>query len=178
MNSIARALNNIALSITQLTAAVASATAKKIEESTLSPKTLTSNPAGGHVTVTAITTSQPASPKVDFPKKNPFTQEEVKSNKDTTYPYAKKQLNDSVVKKVIVFKEEQLALESLYAAITNKGVNPKYHDKMMRQLREGWPVLHKALLELIAAHEKHYNPNSSKYYTNDVWKASHNNWDK
>jgi hypothetical protein len=171
MNSIARALNNIALSITQLTAAVASATAKKIEESTLPSKTETSNGGGGHVTVTAITTSQPTSPKIDFPK-----------NYKDTYPYDKKdpysKIVDPVIRKALVFKEEKDALDAIFTAITDKGINPKHHDKMMKQLREGWPVLYKALMSLIAAHDKHYNPSSSRYYAKDIWKASHNKWDK
>lgn len=39
-------------------------------------------------------------------------------------------------------------LEKVVKAFTDKGINPKYHDKMVARLKKDWPTLYSALSEL------------------------------
>lgn len=180
MNSIARALNNIAYSITNLTAAIASATAKKIEPVALPAKTETSNGAG-HVSVTSITTTQPKFPLSQFPK--PYPEDKIEKPTPSN-PTPEKHVHlpsswseKNTVQKVVVLKEEKEAIDAIIKAVTDKGINPKFHDKMMKKLKEDWPVLSEAIDKLVATNKKHYNPKSYESY-NDIWKSSDTNWNK
>lgn len=46
---------------------------------------------------------------------------------------------------------EKNALDRICRAITDKGVNPKYHQKIMSDLAKKWPDLSSALTALVAA---------------------------
>lgn len=169
MNSIARALNNIAYSITNLTAAIVSATAKKIEPTPLPAKTETSN-GSGHVSITSITTTEPKLPLPQFPKPTPLGS---RTEKHIHFPPSWSEKN--TIQKVVVFKEEKEAIDAIIKAVTDKGINPKFHDKMMKKLKEEWPVLSDAIDKLVDVNKKHYNPRS---YNKEIWKATNENWNK
>jgi hypothetical protein len=149
MRSIANALNNIASAIRSLSTIVAPVKDVRPIEQT----TITSNPTKSNVTITSVTQL----------KENPYD-----SWKKEYTP--KKQFERTSPKLVHVSKSEKDAIDSIYKAITNKGVNPKHHDKMMKQLSEGWPVLYSALMQIVSAHKEYYNEQ-----TPDIWKSK-NKW--
>lgn len=168
MNSIARALNNIAISITNLTAAVVSLTSKKVEEvkQLPAPKTQTSNGLG-HVTITSAIMN--TSPITNDSSKPSFQKHEHNPSTDWVPKKA--------IQKVVVFKEEKEAIDAIVKAVTDKGINPKFHDKMMAKLKEEWPVLFDAVNRLVVVNKKYYNPKS---YTSskDIWKSTNEDWGK
>lgn len=62
------------------------------------------------------------------------------------------------------------AINRIYDAVTNKGTNPKHHDKMMQKLRIQWPTLHSAITALVIAKldsEKHSKLNKKWTTEND-----------
>lgn len=46
---------------------------------------------------------------------------------------------------------EQAAYD-VCAALVNAGSHPDYHNRMLSKLKEEWPVLFKALVELVESH--------------------------
>lgn len=146
MNSIARALNNIAISINRLADAVISS--KKIEapKQLPAPKAETSNGVG-HVTIT--------SQFIETPYK----------------PSASNFALGNSSKMVRVLQEEKDALEAIYKALSDKGKHPDHHDYIMRELSTKWPVLHSALTKLLIVRKDKYNKQ-----TYDVWKNPKNKW--
>jgi hypothetical protein len=146
MNSIAKALNNIAISINRLADAVISS--KKIESSKQLPalKAETSNGLG-HVTITSQFIETPHKPS--------------QTNFD---------LGNSS-KMVRVFQEEKDALEAIYKALSDKEKYPHHHDVIMRELSTKWPVLHSALNKLLIVRKDKYNKQSY-----DIWKNPKNKW--
>jgi hypothetical protein len=50
---------------------------------------------------------------------------------------------------VRVDKKEHEAIVEIFNAITDKGKYPHHHDDMMRELETKWPVLYKALNNLV-----------------------------
>jgi len=146
MKSIARALNNIAQSLNSIATAINNS--KKIE---LKPS-VTSNPytSTNPVSNVTITTPNGFQEKVDLAPSKPF----------------------KAIEKVVIYKEEKEIIDALYKALTEKGINPAHHDKMIKQLSIGWPVLYKHLDRLIQFRKKNYNKSYSSHYpkNNDIWK--------
>ena len=133
MNSIARALNNIALSITNLGKTIA--TNKEQTVNLPVSNTVTSNPGNPTVKITSI-----------YEGKN-YYEKGSQTSKVAHIPY-----------------EERVALDAIYDALTNKGKHPDHHDHVMRELSTKWPVLHRALKQLLLARKETYNRKSS-----DLW---------
>lgn len=146
MNSIARALNNIAISINKLSDAVASS--KKLSPTPFPKVTTTSNP---------------------IPVVTKITEKEISKSQA---------INNVVGTMVHISRAEGEAIRSVFNAVTNKGINPVLHDKMMAKLKSEWPVLYKALDELVAAHS--YNHENHRKFLDktpkDLNKTSKDIW--
>lgn len=69
----------------------------------------------------------------------------------------------------ITVKEEQ-AIKAIYSAMTDKGAYPEHHDHVVRELQTKWPVLYKALQELVSAKNTHYNTITRQKAKEDLWK--------
>lgn len=65
--------------------------------------------------------------------------------------------------------KEQEALDIIYKAFTDKGPNPRHHEKALKKLRKRWPILHDGIKLYVDARLN----NSSKFNktTKDVWKV-------
>ena len=151
MKSIAKALDNIAIAIRNLAAIVAPV---KPEEIKIPPTTITSNPVKSNVTITSITPAKSPTDKI-FVKDYPF--------KDSQFPTPSAPL-------VHVTKAERDAIQSIYNIINDKGSHPDHHDHVMRELSTKWPVLHKALLQLVKARKEGYNqPYNNPWKTKEKW---------
>lgn len=149
MKSIANALNNIASAIRSLSTIVA----PPREVKPVVPTTITSNPTKSNVTITSLA---------------PVKEDPYDSWKKEYTP--KKQFERTSPKLVHVPKSEKDAIDSIYKAISDKGSHPDHHDHIMRELSTKWPVLYKALMQLISARKEHYNQQTS-----DIWKSK-NKW--
>jgi hypothetical protein len=145
MKSIAKALDNIAIAIRNLASLVAPV---KAEEIKIPPTTITSNPVKSNVTITSITP--------------------VKSSKD--YPFKDSQFPIPSATLVHVTKAERDAIQSIYNIINDKGSHPDHHDHVMRELSTKWPLLHKALLQLVKARKEGYNQQyNNPWKTKEKW---------
>lgn len=155
MKSIARALNNIAIAITNLTRAL---TPSKKEVNTFPiSNTYTTNPytaIAKNVKITSV-----------YQGKN-YYEDKLKDKS-----YGQWALNSSQSPKIAhVHAEEKLALDAIYKALTDKGSHPDHHDYIMRELSTKWPVLHAALKELISVRNNTYNKPASEIWKNkDKW---------
>ena len=156
MRSIARALNTIALAINNL----AKALTPPKEQVTTFPvsSTFTSTPSNAvakNVKITSI-----------YQGKNYY---EDKINKDKTY--GEWAVNGNQSPKIAhISQQEKLALDAIYAALTenpNHSPYPDGRDLLMGQLSNKWPTLHKALKQLKTARKESYNRPSS-----EIWKKS------
>lgn len=69
-----------------------------------------------------------------------------------------------------ITQQEKEAIDRIYKAVTDKGINSKHHDKMMDKLQNSWPVLHAAITALVVAKleadKKKYNENAY----DKIWK--------
>jgi hypothetical protein len=139
MRSIAKALNNIAIAISNLAKVLTPATIDPQSKVNAFPvsSTITSNPGNPNVKITSI-----------YQNKN--------------YAIAH------------ISHEEKLAFDAVYSALTDKGNHPDHHDHIMRELSTKWPVLHKALKQLVVARKESYNRPSSDIWKNN--KANKNIW--
>ena len=142
MRSIARALNTIALAINNLAKAL--------------------NPPKEQVTT--------------FPISSTFTSSSgnaVAKNVSVTSVYQGKnyyEKNQQSPKVAHIHKDEKIALDAVYDALTDKANHPDHHDHIMRELSTKWPVLHKALKQLIVARKESYNrPSSEIWKKNNIW---------
>lgn len=76
-------------------------------------------------------------------------------------PYSKEQKSSTV----LISKEEYDAIKAIYNALTDKGSHPVHHDSVSREINLKWPVLGRALNDLIKAYQyKHKN------IQKDIWK--------
>ena len=68
---------------------------------------------------------------------------------------------------------EKEQLYYIYKAIMEKGINPNYHDKVydkvMDNLRNNWPTLHKPIEKLVALKEKTILNKKYYSYKKDIW---------
>lgn len=78
----------------------------------------------------------------------------------STYPHSQQTFTST-------YSSEKHAVEKVIKAFTDKGINPKYHDKMSARLKKDWPVLHSALSELTAVKT---NPTTKT----SIWKYTDN----
>jgi hypothetical protein len=142
MNSIARALNNVAQSLQSIATAIL--TTKKLD---VKPA-ITSNPASGII----VTKVENYTDRISATSNPPY------------------KLNTSS-KLLHISLEERNALDAIYNALKDKGNHPDHHDHIMRELKTKWPVLHKALDSLIIARHKHYSPTSHDYNktSKNIW---------
>lgn len=140
MKSIARAINNVAIAISNLAKMIAPVNEPKQIINTSNP-TVTSNPAGGHVKITSI-----------YQGKSFY--EDKKENAWNSPRIAH------------IPQEEKVAVDAIYNALVDKGKHPDHHDYIMRELSTKWPVLHKALKELMSVRNNTYNKTTS-----DIWKT-------
>ena len=133
MKSISKILNGVAAAIQNLAAIITPSNPKKIDYKT---KTITSNPSYSNVKITSdVKVKQPKAYEISNPQ---FV------NKLSHIP-----------------KAEKDALDAIYKAIVDKGSHPDHHDHLVRELSTKWPVLHKALAQLVRARKENYNPYSS-----------------
>jgi hypothetical protein len=143
MNSIAKALNNIALAITNLSKSL-SPTKDQVTTLPLS-KSVTSNPGNPNVKITSV-----------YQGKSFY--EDKKENAWNSPKIAH------------IPEEEKLALDAIYNALIDKGNHPDHHDHIMRELSIKWPVLHKALKHFISVRNNTYNkPSSEIWKTKNKW---------
>jgi hypothetical protein len=56
--------------------------------------------------------------------------------------------------------------KDIYDALSNKGKNPRHHDKVMADLAKKWPILFSSLKRL----EKHFDREQPKNISSSVWK--------
>jgi len=68
---------------------------------------------------------------------------------------------------VIITTEEYKALTAIYNAMTDKGAYPDHYDHVRREIAMKWPILSKALNELVKA-RSYYTDSASKYKS--IWK--------
>jgi hypothetical protein len=137
MNSIIKALNNIASSLNAI--AVAITNSKKVQ-----PVSLPEKP--------AITSNPISNVKITTASFNPKPQEMVS-----------------------IPKEEKKAIDAIYDTVVVKGVNPEHHDQIMREIKDKWPVLFKALNNLVDVRRRHYNRTYSSYNFNKI-NHKHDKW--
>ena len=149
MKSIANALNNIASAIRSLSTIVA----PPREVKPVVPTTITSNPTKSNVTITSVT---------------PVKENLYDSWKKEYTP--KKQFERTSPKLVHVTKSEKDALDAIYKALVDEGINPGHHRNVMDDVRIKWPVLYTALSRLVSARKEYYNEQTS-----DIWKSK-NKW--
>ena len=142
MKSIANALNNIAAAIRNLATILEppKQEVKKIENTTI-----TSNPVKSTVTVKTV----------PLPKENIYT--------------PNKQFGSNTGQLVHITKAEKEAVDAIHNAIVEKGSHPDHHDHIMRELSTKWPVLHKALLQLVKSRKESYN--QAYTYRDNIWKT-------
>jgi hypothetical protein len=103
-----------------------------------------------------------------FPVSNTVTSNPGTSNVKITSIYEGKNYYEkgSQTSKIVhIPQEEKTATDKIYSALTNKGSHPAHHDYIMRELSVKWPVLYKALNDLLNARKETYNRTSS-----DIWK--------
>ena len=147
MNSIAKAINNVAIAIQAVATAITGS--NKIQTKTVT----TSNPVSTTVTVKPVETL----PNISTPKTNPYTQP-----KQNYYSSYKISLN------------EKNAIDAIYLALVDKGNHPDHHDHIMREISIKWPVLYKALDQLIIARKQKHLENDYHNYQKsyaDIWKS-------
>lgn len=48
------------------------------------------------------------------------------------------------------YYEQDIIVDRIYRALTDKGINPTHHDAMMNELKRDWPTLHKELMFLVS----------------------------
>jgi len=151
MRSIARALNTIALAINNL----AKALTPPKEQVTTFP-----------VSSTFTTSSGSAVPK-NVKITSVYQGKNYAQAKEAIEKYEKNQQSPKIVH---IHKDEKLALDAVYSALTDKGNHPDHHDHIMRELSTKWPVLHTALKQLIIARKESYNnPSPEIWKKNNTW---------
>jgi hypothetical protein len=69
---------------------------------------------------------------------------------------------------VHITRQEKDALDRIYKSITEKGVNPKYHDKIMSDIAKKWPTLSSALIALVAAKSQADKDRFNKH-SKEIW---------
>jgi len=67
---------------------------------------------------------------------------------------------------VYVTAAEKEAFDKVYAAIIDKGISPKNHDKIMIDLSKKWPTLHSALTSLVIAKTEADKQRNNSYSKN------------
>lgn len=87
-------------------------------------------------------------------------------------PYSKE--SKSTSKTIVVSIEEYNAIKAIYNALTDKGSHPVHHDSVSKEIHFKWPVLGKALNQLVNAYAKNHfkqNKYDSMHKTyKDIWK--------
>lgn len=144
MKSIAKAINNVAIAITNLGKVLV--LNKPAETKDPVSTTITSNPISTGVKI-----------KTQYYTES-YTQPKSKSWESSKF--------------VRIPQEEKDAIDAIYKALTEKGSHPDHHDHIMRELLTKWPVLHSALNRLIRSRKETYNQYtnySDIWKTKDKW---------
>ena len=137
MNSIAKALNNIAQSLQAIATAILSS--KRID---VRP-TVTSNPTSNTV--------------VSKMKKYPDT---------STSNNLKSKFQDYLPSKIVhISEEEKNAIDSIYKALTEKASYPEHYDYVMRELRNKFPDLYKSLDFFVISYQRNKKITSYPNYS-------------
>ena len=55
-------------------------------------------------------------------------------------------------------QRKEAAVQAVISAYVDPGVMPGYHYAMLAQLREQWPTMHNALIELVRADREDRKP--------------------
>jgi hypothetical protein len=161
MRSIARALNTIALAINNLAKALNPPKEQVITFPVST--TYTSNP------YNAISKNAAKNVKITSVYQGKNYYEDKVNNVTTSYGQWSVDGNQSP-KIAHIHKDEKVALDAVYDALTDKGNHPDHHDHIMRELSTKWPVLYKALKQLVVARKESYNlPSSEIWKKNNIW---------
>jgi murein L,D-transpeptidase YcbB/YkuD len=91
----------------------------------------------------------------------------------TTVPTVSSVYYSNEYSTVHISRQEKNALDRVYNAISEKGVNPKHHDKIMSDLSKKWPTLSSALIALVAAKSKSDKQTLNKN-TSNIWNYKDN----
>lgn len=69
-----------------------------------------------------------------------------------------------------ITQQEKEAIDRIFKAVTDKGVNSKHHDKMMDKLQNSWPSLHSAITALVVAKLEADKKNYNEHNYDKIWK--------
>jgi hypothetical protein len=144
MNLIFKALNDVLIIVRNTVSMFLPPSDTKVANDTKSPQS-SSNvdiyPHNHTSTSTAvksaykITKTDATYPVLNFPSWNKEVDQNSISNRVKIDPYPKK----------IWISRTDPAISRLKRAVNNKGINPKFHDKLMKKHRKEWPELWAAI---------------------------------
>lgn len=58
--------------------------------------------------------------------------------------------NNYFTQKGSSYYEQDIIVDRIYKALTERGINPTHHDTMMDELKRDWPTLHRELMFLVS----------------------------
>lgn len=97
-----------------------------------------------HMTTSTATNSYYIFSKDSYPKSYPYDQKNQS-------PYSSVKIKNN--SNQIWTSRTDIAIVRLRKAVNNKGINPKFHDKLMKKHRSEWPELWVAIDALLKADE-------------------------